>query len=293
MILPNLLKLVPFIFFFLAFTSCDNDKLEEDMSNAPDYAFFIAGHVYGSPGANNEGVHPPFKENFDLIRDDSLVEFGFFTGDMVFIPTAEDWDEIDADVESLGVPVYFAAGNHDVMDRELYESRYGITYYSFKKNGDLFIVLDPNLDNWNISGEQLSFLIQTLEDNQDDTNNIFVFFHQLLWWESDNIYQNVALNSLQGRADEINFWTEIEPLFRAMPNEVYMFAGDVGANPTGDEFMYHNYNNITLIASGMGGWQRDNIIFIDVAKDKTVSFRLIALNGTDINALGRLEDYEL
>ncbi|MGK0391362.1 MAG: hypothetical protein ACI94Y_004124 [Maribacter sp.] len=179
-----------------------------------------------------------------------------------------------------------------VMDRELYESRYGDTYYSFKKNSDLFIVLDPNLDNWNISGDQLDFLIQTLEDNEDDANNVFVFFHQLLWWESDDIYQNVALNSVQGRADKINFWTEIEPLFRAMPNEVYMFAGDVGSNPVGDEFMYHNYNNINLIASGMGGNQRDDIVFIDVAKDKTVSFRLIALNGTDINALGKLEDYE-
>ena len=288
--LQNIFKILPLIVLCLfAATSCDDDETKEESN----YAFFIAGHTYGSPGANNEGVHPPFKENFDLIRDDNLVEFGFFTGDMVFIPTAEDWDEIDADVESLGMPVYFAAGNHDVTDRELYESRYGMTYYSFKENNDLFIVLDPNLDNWNISGDQLDFLIQTLEDNQDDTNNVFVFFHQLLWWESDNIYQNITLNSIQGRADEINFWTEIEPLFRAMPNEVYMFAGDVGANPTGDEFMYHNYNNITLVASGMGGGQRDNIIFIDVAKDKTVSFRLIALNGTDINALGLLEDYVL
>ena len=57
--------------------------------------------------------------------------------------------------------------------------------------------------------------------------------------------------------------------------------------------MYHTYSNITFIASGMGGEIRDNIVFVDIDEDKTVSFRLIALNGEDINSLGRLIDYQL
>jgi hypothetical protein len=72
-----------------------------------------------------------------------------------------------------------------------------------------------------------------------------------------------------------------------------MFAGDVGAFNTGSEFMFHEYDNISFIASGMGGEQRDNIIIVDVNEDNCVDFRLVALNGPILNALGNLKDYTL
>ena len=193
----------------------------------------------------------------------------------------------------MALPVYFAAGNHDITDRALYESRYGQSYYSFINHADLFIVLDPNIDAWNISGVQLAFLENVLNSEAQTANNIFVFFHQLLWWEPENIYQNVVLNSLAGRADTINFWSEIEPLFTELSNPVHLFAGDVGAFSTGSEFMFHQYDNITLIASGMGGNVRDNFVIIDVYEDGSVGYRLIALNDPDVTALGKLEDYIL
>lgn len=75
----------------------------------------------------------------------------------------------------LGVPVYYVAGNHDVKDRPLFESRYGRTYKSFYKNNDLFIILDPNIDGWNISGDQLIFLDSTL-NNLKKIQSIFLHF---------------------------------------------------------------------------------------------------------------------
>ncbi|MEE3145126.1 MAG: metallophosphoesterase, partial [Bacteroidota bacterium] len=251
----------------LALFSCSKDGsvvLEEAQI---DYSFFIAGHTYGTPGVDNEGVHPPFRNKFDFIKDDESLNFGVFTGDIVPVGTTQNWDEIDQDIQELALPVYFAAGNHDITDRALYESRYGQSYYSFTNHSDLFIVLDPNIDAWNISGDQQVFLENVLNSEAQTANNIFVFFHQLLWWEPDNIYQNVVLNSLAGRADTINFWSEIEPLFTELSNPVHLFAGDVGAFSTGSEFMFHQYDNITLIASGMGGNVRDNFVIIDVYED--------------------------
>ncbi|MCH2213554.1 MAG: metallophosphoesterase [Flavobacteriales bacterium] len=268
-------------------------KESATVSNPPKYSFFVAGHTYGKPGVDNAGVHPPFKEKFELINNDKYIEFGVFTGDIVKNSTEQDWNEIDSDLELLDDTVYFAVGNHDVSNRPLYESRYGPTYYSFIHNSDLMVVLDPNLDKWNISGDQLEFLKTVLNDNLEEIDNIFVFFHQLIWWEEDNIYGNVMPNSLFGRADTVNFWSEVEPLFSSLPNEVYMFAGDVGAISNGSEFMYHNYDNITLIASGMGTEHRDNMVIVDIQNDKSVSFRLIALNGDDLSSLGNLEDYVL
>jgi len=284
-----------FIVLFLIYSlvsSCNKDKCETAESPIL-YSFFIAGHTYGAPGVDNVGVHPPFKNKFNLIKSDEHIDFGVFTGDIVLTGTEQNWDEIDTDIDSIGLPIYFAAGNHDMTDRELFESRYGQTYYSFIHHSDLFIVLDPNIDSWNISGDQLQFLEGVLNNEAQNVNNVYVFFHQLLWWEPDNMYQNVILNSLAGRADTINFWSEVIPLFNHLSSQIFMFAGDIGAFNTGNEFMFHRNDNLILIGSGMGGGARDNIVIVDVHEDQSVSFRLIALNGSDINALGKLEDYIL
>ena len=290
--------MIKFSFFVVLILLCVSCGKAEHDSNAEeeipiDYSFFIAGHTYGAPGVDNEGLHPPFRNKFDFIQDVESLIFGVFTGDIVIEGTTQNWDEIDQELNTLDIPVYFAAGNHDITDRVLYESRYGQSYYSFMNHSDLFIVLDPNIDAWNISGDQLAFLENVLNSEAQNANNIFVFFHQLLWWEPDNIYQNIVLNSLAGKADTINFWSEIEPLFAELSNPVHLFAGDVGAYNTGSEFMFHQYDNITLIASGMGGNVRDNFVIIDVYEDGSVGYRLIALNDPDVTALGKLEDYIL
>ena len=282
-----------FLFLVLVLFSCDKNEDGTTEESPISYSFFIAGHTYGTPGVDNDGLHPAFKNKFDLIQSDGHIDFGVLTGDIVITGTEQNWNEVDNDIIDLGLPVYFAAGNHDVTDRTLFESRYGQTYYSFVHQSNLFIVLDPNIDGWNISGNQLDFLENVLNTEAQNVNNIFVFFHQLLWWEPDNIYQNVVLNSFSGRADTINFCNEIEPLFNELAKPVHMIAGDVGAYYTGSEFMYHQYENITLIASGMGGNVRDNFIIIDVHEDASVSYRLIALNASNDFALGDLLDYEL
>lgn len=257
------------------------------------YSFFVAGHTNGQPGVKN-GIHPPFKEKFEYIRSRPEIKFGIFTGDIVAAnPKAEDWDKVDADLDTLGLPVHFTVGNHDMENRELYESRYGNTYYSFSHQNDLFIVLDPNLNQWNITGAQLEFLKNTLNSNTSTTNNIFVLFHQLLWWKPNNVYANIGPNSFEGRADSINFWSEVEPLFTKLPNEVFMFSGDVGAGSWAVDFMYDKYDNISLIASGMGEGPGDNFIVVNILENNSVTYDLICLTDTVLNCFGNITDYRL
>lgn len=268
-------------------------EVPTEVSDISPYAFFVGGHVYGNPVDFQYGVHPLFKNHFPMLQNDTLVEFGVFTGDIVPHATEAYWDAIDADLAELGKPVFFAAGNHDMLDRDLFESRYGNTYYSFFRENDLFIVLDPNLDNWNISGSQLSFLQQQILFNAEYVENIFVFFHQMLWWEADNIFQNVAMNSMQGRDSTINFQSEVLPLFENIDNPVVFFAGDMGAIPWNPGFMYYQSDNITFIGSGMGRGEEENFIIVRVAQDKTLSFQLVSLEEGGIDGLGNLEDYVL
>ena len=258
------------------------------------YSFFIAGHTYGQPGVNNQGLHPPFKQKFDYIRSRDEIKFGVLTGDIVYPnPTAKDWDEVDADIAELGLPVYFAVGNHDMENRPLYESRYGDTYYYFIFHNDLFIVLDPNIDAWNISGDQLQFMKKTVNDNYDTVNNIFVLFHQFLWWEKDNIYSHLKPNSFAGKADTINFWSEIEPFFHQLPNKVFFLAGDMGAAYWSSDFMYDSYDNLSYVCSGMGEEDGDNFVVINIDSTKDVSYDLICLDTEELECFGELTDYRI
>ena len=199
-------------------------------------------------------------------------------------------DEVDTDINTLGLPVYFAVGNHDMENRPIYESRYGITYYHFIYQNDLFIVLDPNIDAWSITGVQKQFVEDILINNASTTENIYVFFHQILWKETNNQFNYIFWNSSAGRGSSVNFWSEIEPLFRSLPNEVFMFAGDLGASWSSD-ITYDKYNNITLIATGMGHPDGENFIVVNVDSNKTVDYDLICLSDTNMNCLGDLTDY--
>lgn len=258
------------------------------------YSFFIAGHTYGKAGVNNVGLHPAFKDKFGYIQSREEIAFGVLLGDIVSPdPVAQDWDEVDADIDTLGLPVYFAVGNHDMENRPLFESRYGDTYYSFIYQNDLFVILDPNLDGWSISGLQLEFLQNTIASNSISVDNIFVMFHQLLWWQSDNIYSAVRPNSFAGMSSPTNFWTDIEPLLNSLPNQVVCCAGDFGAAYWSDDFMYDTYDNISFVGTGMGEGIGDNFIVINVNTNKSVSYDLICLNNPELNCFGDLVDYKI
>jgi len=256
------------------------------------YSFFVAGHTYGTPGVDNDGLHPPFVDKFEYIQSRSEIAFGVLLGDIVFHSTEEAWDDVDNDIDSLGLPVYFAVGNHDMYNRPLFEQRYGDTYYSFLYSNDLFIVLDPNIDQWNISGDQKLFLTNVIDNNANNVERIFVFFHQTLWWQSDNKYSAITPNSTEGRADTINFWSEIEPIFNQLENEVVMFAGDIGATSYSECVMYDNYDNITFIATGMGRGDGDNFVVINEQNGHDISYDLICLTG-ELDCLGTLESNDV
>lgn len=261
-------------------------------SDQPAYSFFVAGHTYGAPGVNNVGFHPPFRASFHYIQGRQEIEFGILTGDIVSpFPDAQDWDEIDADIATLGLPVHFAVGNHDMENRPLFESRYGQTYYHFEYNNDIFIILDPNINGWSIQGAQLEFLKNLLAEAGDKYNHVFIFMHQLIWVEYDNPFGYIIYNSTSGKVNPVNFWTEVEPLLHQLPNQVVIFAGDLGASWTND-VTFDSYDNITLIASGMGDSNNDNYIVVNVDSNKSIEYDIICLDNGDI-CQSRLEEYQV
>jgi hypothetical protein len=260
-------------------------------NNSTLYSFFVAGHTYGNAGVNNNGFHPPFKNKFGYLQNRTEIKFGVLVGDIVSPnPIAQDWDEIDIDIDSLGLPVYFAVGNHDMENRPLFESRYGNTYFDFINSNDLFIVLDPNISGWSIKGAQLQYLKDLLSSKASSVDNIFVFFHQVIWRESNNGFNHILINSNAGRLSPVNFWSEIEPLFSKLSNDVVMFSGDVGVSWASDVSFDIN-NNITFITTGMGDEDGENFVVVNVDTSKSLDYDLICLSDSELECLGDIEDY--
>ncbi|MBN1639709.1 MAG: metallophosphoesterase [Anaerolineae bacterium] len=227
-----------------------------------EYTFFVAGHTYGVPGIDNAGVHPRFRAWFPAINSRG-ADLGVLTGDIVICGTVKDWDDVDRDLASLSMPVYFAVGNHDMSDRDLYTRRYGPTYYAFRHMADLFIVLDGELDQGKITGDQLAFLERTLA--AEGTRNVFVFVHKLVWVIDGTPYEGLkaSLNARNGYDFHGNYWRDVHPLLRGIDSSVYVFAGDVGVTWAMPLF-YQQEGNVRLVASGMGGAQEENYLLIDV-----------------------------
>lgn len=277
----------------------DQEVVPGQVIDRTPYKFFVAGHVYGDPveATDSVGLYPPFYRKLPEISADKSIEFGVFTGDIVKWNEAFRWDSVDHQIARHNLEVYMVPGNHDVdvgKDYENWHARYGPSYYSFRRHSDLFLFLDPNLDHWRISGDQLEMVKRELHDLAH-IENIFVFTHQVLWWNPnpDSLFYRTYANSTDGRQEPQNFWTEVLPLFQPLSQEVYFFAGDVGAWCWRRSVTSYDAGHIHLMTSGMGCLERSNYLEVSVNSAKRVNIRLVALGPAGENSMGSIRNHKL
>jgi len=91
------------------------------------------------------------------------------------------WEAVDETYMLCDMPVYPVAGSNDIFDYQSdvdYSNRYGPGWYSFRRDGTLFIALNTGDDAYrfgfgtrpSISGEQLEWLWNTLKEYGDFAN---------------------------------------------------------------------------------------------------------------------------
>ena len=248
---------------------CIIDKNKEiELTENPDYSFFIAGHVSGSPKGKNLGIYPKFYK--ELLNNKNIFEFGILAGDVTRKGDKISWDFFDNQIKNFNYKIYIAPGNHDIGSIENdektlnFKKRYGNLYQSFKFKNDLFIILNPYENEWSIKNEQLDFLKKELQNNYQFVDNIFIITHPVIYI---NKKFNIKVNSFLGAGKNINFWDEIYPLFKKYDNNYYVIAGDVGAFPNGFELFCNKFEKNLFLASGMGGGVHDNyFIFKKIKK---------------------------
>lgn len=253
------------------------------------YSFYTAGHAYGNPLSYGFGLHPPFVEFIPTLNSYEKIDFGVFTGDVVYSSTAAYWDSAQIDFDKLTKPFYIAPGNHDIGPE--FKARFNTYQHSFIHKNDLHIIVTVN-SGWSIVNSRLDFLIDEIENNYQTVNNIFIYVHQLIYWSPENKYSEIKINYEPQYPGPTNFESTILPLVNSYPNNFTFFSGDLGATKNVSSFMYEKEDNVTLIASGLGSGTEDNIIRTDIYAD-TLIHNIIAINGNDTSALGVLSNFKL
>jgi hypothetical protein len=249
---------------------------------AISYSFIVAGHAYGAHTTQSNGLHPNFLASLNA-GFDTTVRFMVLTGDIVNISNEESWQQVEGELAALNIPAYYVMGNHDDYEIgiAIFEEKHGNTFYSFDYQHDRFVILNSIEADRAISDVQMDFLQEQLETLEDSIDHVFIFFHEVIW-NSHEKYKGVLSNS-RSRYDQMvdysNYWDEVHPLLEQYPDKkIFIIAGDVGGNPDATATFYDKWNNITLLASGMGEVADENYLLVTLMTDGSVALKPIPLN---------------
>jgi len=259
-----------------------NDTLENS------YSFFVSGHFYG--GSDNKTGYPvnSILGSSDFINS-SNAKMLICLGDL-FKDVKNDHPYYQKSLfSSLEVPLFNAVGNHDLTD-DYYQKNFGETFYSFKIDDDIHIVLDTELDDGNITAGQLQLLTDALEVTRGGgVKNVFIYAHRTIWKDSFEELDPIFKDNTQSIGGN-NFESDVLPILNELKQEtnVYIFAGSMGgAAPA--SFFHHENDGITYMATAVRGLKRDAILKIE-SKDGKLTFETVSLTGQD---LLELEEYDL
>ncbi len=117
------------------------------------------------------------------------IDFIVYGGDIVQRAETEGIKEIQALLESVGVPVHYAIGNNDLIYDETTERKTRALFaeavderffYSFDHKGGHFVILDNSYMRDGFPQNELDWLAEDLAENEEEDEPTFLFFHRPL-----------------------------------------------------------------------------------------------------------------
>jgi len=265
----------------LMFTNTNaNSIIPPKIKNTDKYTFIVAGHAYGSHFGTNVGLHPQFVNKLEYIKN-SGCDFMIFAGDFIRGLTGK-WEVVESELKQFEIQPYFVMGNSELYNNnsiEKFINKYGNSFYSFDIKTERYIILNSQKSSRSITEDQIKFLKERVETLSDKNRNVFIFFHELLW-NSNEIYKDVKSNRrsrYHNIIDKSNYWQRIHPILEKTKKPIYVIAGDLGGKPDSQPAFYDKWNNVTLIATGMGEIKDENYLKVNIHYG-SINFELIPLN---------------
>ena len=192
-------------------------------NNNPENFQFVV--VSDRTGGVRPGVFSNATEKINLVQPEFVLSVGdLITGykkDPVIIE--EEWGEFNEMVQSLQMPFFYVPGNHDFSNLVLadeWDDRFGPTYYCFKYNKVLFVVLNSQFiidqSGWWLEEQesQLSFLKKSLKQAGKVRWTVLLLHHPLWTYQKEDAF---------GVAGVYDRWLEIEDLLKG--RDYTVFAG--------------------------------------------------------------------
>ncbi len=247
-----------------AFTTNDNPSINRkniiSVDTVQAYSILVSGHFHGS--SKNTSGYPAktLRENINSINNSGAALL-ICLGDL-FLDIKNDIPIYKSSfIDKLNMPLYTAPGNHDISG-DVYEKNFGKSYYSFRVKSELYIVLNTELDDGSIEGDQLNMLKNAISYTEG-IKNIFVFSHRLIWAEEHPKMDKLFTDNTRS-ANGNNFQSEILPLFKKLKKgiKIYFFGGSLGNAPS--PFFYHKENNIHYIATAIRDTPKDAMLKLDI-----------------------------
>ncbi|MBI9050605.1 MAG: metallophosphoesterase [Anaerolineaceae bacterium] len=244
--------------------------------NRNPLSFFVAGHVYGN--INKDEFHPSMSLVTNVQRINELnPDMVVLLGDMVMKSTNREFLNVEDNL--LGyftMPVFNVVGNHDVLDRKIYENRYGKTVYSFIFKNYLFLFLDSNQKICKLTEEQYQFISDEISaaESQDSIEGIHLFVHHVLFMDYDAESKEKIFSPNSDCGDTNAFTTFIDevlvPLSKQVP--IYIYSGDVGANQSRLSPYYETIpgESIYMFATGLGNSEDDSALYVHEEEDQLI-----------------------
>lgn len=237
-----------------------NGKVIFNKDSIRNYSFFVSGHFHGS-SKNTTGLPArTVRENLNEINNEGTI-FMVSLGDL-FMDIKNDIPAYRKSlIDKLKMPLYNVPGNHD-KSGNLYEENFGISFYYFSINTELYIFLDTELEDGSILGDQLNMLKEALRLNAG-IRNIFVFTHRLIWAEEHPKMKHLFTDNTRSDGGN-NFRSEILPLVEEKANgkNVYFMGGSLGNAPS--PFFFHKEKNIYYLATAIRDTPKDAFLKVDV-----------------------------
>lgn len=164
-------------------------KTDKEINSSKDDINFIV--VADRTGSHRPGVFTSAASKINELQADFVISVGDLIEGYTTNKTVveKQWQKFDETVNSLDMPFFYVAGNHDFTNKEMKEiwnNKYdGKEYYHFLHKNTLFLCLNTESDIHNgnsgyIDSTQFEFAKEVLKNNSD-VRHTFVFMHKPLW----------------------------------------------------------------------------------------------------------------
>jgi len=253
-----------------------------ELKDSNAYSFIVSGHFYGNKYNNTGYPTHTLLANIEWINK-SKATMLMVLGDL-FMDIKNDIPLYEQSFFSkLNKPLFNTVGNHD-LTANVYQDNYGKTYDYFILNNTIHLLLDSELNDGNIEGEQL-VLLKKIESivNSKKISHVFIYTHRTLWARSYTDLDKLFLANTQSTFTN-NFETDVLPILNKiqLKSKVVCFAGSLGEAPAA-VFNYKSNTGIQYIATAIRGYKKDAFLIVNVNNGE-VSYDLKSLTNQKLES---------